>query len=116
MDIGPDYGDMVIATRRADVSYRTKADGWEWYSHFTMLFLGAIGTTIGGAFVIGIAWKFIGWIAAFAVIGLGFWACKHYGTNHSVFDRWRYRTTRAQRRIIERRLSAHTIQRRLQKK
>ena len=105
MDIGPDYGDMVIATRRADVSYRTKADGWEWYSHFTMLFLGVIGTTIGGAFVIGIALKFIGWFIAGVVIGLLFWLCHYYGTDRSVFDRFRYRTTKAQRDRIRRRLS-----------
>jgi hypothetical protein len=99
-----DYGDMVIATKKEDSSYRT-IDGWAIYSCFTMLFLSTIGGIIGATFVIGIAARFIGWIVPIVVIGLGFWACNHYGTNHSILDRWRYRTTKAQRAIILRRLS-----------
>lgn len=104
-DLIPDYSDMVIATRKADASSRTKTDGWEVYSHFTVLFLSVIGIIIGGSFVIGIALLHIGLIIPCAVIGLGFWACHRYGTNRSIFDRFRYRTTKAQRERIRRRLS-----------
>jgi len=100
----PDYGDMVIATKKEDSAYRT-TDGWAVYSCFTMLFLSVIGGTIGAAFVIGIAARFIWWIVPAVVIGLGYWACNYYGTNHSVLDRWRYRATKAQRKVILRRLS-----------
>ena len=100
----PDYGDMVIATKKEDSPYRT-TDGWAVYSCFTMLFLSVIGLIIGATFVIGIGLKFIGWIIPVVVIGLGFWACKYYGTNHSILNKWRYRTTKAHRKIIIRRLS-----------
>lgn len=103
--IGPDYSDMIIATKKTDGDYRTKADGWEVYSHFTILFLAVIGTVLGGTVVIGIIREVIGWLIAGTVIGLGFWACYHYGTSRSVFDRWRYRTTPEQRSKIKRRLS-----------
>lgn len=101
----PDYSDMVIATKKTDENYRAKPDGWEFYSHFTILFLSVIGIIIGGSVVIGIAREFIGWIIAGAVIGLGFWCCHRYGTNRSILDRFRYRTTKAQRDRIRRRLS-----------
>ena len=103
--MGPDYSDMIIATRKTDESYQTKAGGWEVYAHFTVLFLSVIGIAIGTTFVIGIGLKFIGWIIPFGVIGLGFWTCQYYGTNRSIFDRFRYRITTEQRRRIERRLS-----------
>jgi hypothetical protein len=105
MNIGPGYSDVVIATKRTDETYGTKPDGWQVYSYFTKLFLSVIGIIIGATFVIGITLNFIGWIVACAVIGLLLWCCKRYGTNRSVFDRFRYRTTRAQRQIILRRLS-----------
>jgi len=104
-DLIPDYSDMVIATKRTDENYRAKPDGWQVYSYFTKLFLSVIGIIIGATFVIGIILEFIGCITAGAVIGLLLWCCKHYGTNRSVFDRFRYRTTKAQRERIRRRLS-----------
>jgi hypothetical protein len=83
---------------------RTKRDGWEVYSHFTVLFLAVIGIIVGATFVIGIVLKFIGWIVPAVIIGLGFWACCHYRTNRSIYGRFHYRTTAEQRNRIERRL------------
>lgn len=108
----PDYSDMVIATKPDDLPYRT-TDGWAIYSCFTMLFLSSIGIVIGAGILIGIFLQFMGLIITASIIGLMFWLCKHYGTNHSVFDRWRYRTTKSQREHIVHRLSAQTIRRRL---
>jgi len=104
-DLIPDYSDMVIATKKNDENYRAKPDGWEVYSYFTKLFLSVIGIIIGATFVIGIIWEFIGPIVVCGVIGLLLWCCNRYGTNRSVFDRFRYRTTKSQRERIRRRLS-----------
>lgn len=57
--------------------------------------------------------EFIGLIAPVVIIGLAIWACGYYGTNRSLWARFRYRTTKRQRMIIGRRLSEYTIRRRL---
>jgi len=100
VSVGPNYGGIRIKDSLSD-----KPDGWWWYAQLSKLFLGFIGIVIGATFVIGIALKFIGPIVVCGVIGLLLWCCNRYGTNRSVFDRFRYRTTKAQRERIQRRLS-----------
>lgn len=51
------------------------------------------------------AWAHIGLLAPIVIIGTALWACGYYGTNRSILDRFRYRTTAAQRARIRRRLS-----------
>lgn len=99
VSVGPNYGGI------RSVGDLSEPDGWWWYAQLSQLFLAVIGIIIGGSVVIGIAREFIGWIIAGTVIGLGFWCCHRYGTDRSVFDRFRYRTTKAQRSRIRRRLS-----------
>ena len=105
LDLDVDYSDVVIATRATDKIEQDGPTGWAIYSRFTVLFLSAIGTVIGATFVIGILLSLIGWIVSGSVIGLLGWACQRYGTNDSIFDRFRYRTDPIQRAKIARRLS-----------
>lgn len=59
-------------------------------------------------------WAYIGLIIPIVIIGLVFWACGHYGSNHSILAGWRYRLTmRRQRPIPRRRLLGPTLHRRL---
>lgn len=44
-------------------------------------------------------------VGVYGFIGLGLWACGHYGTNRSIVSRFRYRYTKQERLIIKRRLS-----------
>jgi hypothetical protein len=98
-----DYSDLVATTKLSDEAQTTdKPEGGE--TVIIGLIMGVVSFPIivlMGLFV----WHLIGLIIPIAVIGLGFWACGHYGTNDSLTARFRYRTTKRSRAIIERRLS-----------
>jgi len=100
--IGP-YGDMAITTRKSDVDEKT--DNKPGFRHVLIGLILIFPTLWVVAFIGLFTWANIYVIAPLAVIGLCFWACAYYGTNRSIIDRFRYRTTKAQRLIIERRLS-----------
>ncbi|RLC89139.1 MAG: hypothetical protein DRJ03_00875 [Chloroflexi bacterium] len=101
-DLGP-YAETTITTRKTDADKATDNE-----SHFGHLVIGTLllGPALWVVVFMGLfCWKYIGPLSAAGLIGLGFWACGHYGTNRSVLDRFRYRTTKAQRETIQRRLS-----------
>ena len=98
-NIGP-YSETTITTRKSDVT-DNKPGGW-----YVVIALCLIGPAMWTLFFMGLfLWKHIGLIGVSVVIGLGFWACGHYGTNRSILDRYRYRTTPEQRACITRSLS-----------
>ncbi len=101
--MGPcDYSDMVIATRLSDGKGDSKAPGCETVViAWIMLCVSFPIVILMGLFV----WKYIGLIAGSGLIGLGFWACGHYGTNNSLWRRLRYRPTASHCAKIRRRLS-----------
>ncbi len=103
--MGPfdDYGDMRIITRKTDVA--VEADNKPRFASVLIGLLLALPTYWTLCFMGLYLIAHIGVIAPSGIIGLGFWACAYYGTNHSVLDRFRYRTTKIQRAIISRRLS-----------
>lgn len=102
--MGPiDYSDMVISTRLSDGRKATdKPHGGE------TVIIGIIMLVVSFPIIVLMGlyvWHLIGLIIPVGIIGLGLWACGHYGTNDSVLARFRYRTTNRSRAIIERRLS-----------
>lgn len=101
-DIGP-YAGTTITTRKSDVDKETDNE-----PHFGQFVIGLLllGPALWVVAFMGLfCWEYIGPISAAGIIGLGFWACARYGTNRSIFDRFRYRTTAAQKDRIRRRLS-----------
>lgn len=102
-NIGP-YAETTITTRRSDVDKTDNKPGV--FAVLIGLFL--LGPALWVATFMGLfCWAYIGPISATAVIGLLLWACGHYGTNRSILDRFRYRTTEVQRAKIARRLLDH---------
>jgi hypothetical protein len=100
-DMDYDYSDMVIATRLSDGKADGKAPGLETVIiGWIMLCVAFPITILMGLFV----WHHIGPIAAAGIIGLGFWACGHYGTNNSLLRRLRYRSRAKHCAKIRRRL------------
>jgi hypothetical protein len=101
-DIGP-YSETMITTRKTDVEEET--DNKPGFIHIVIGVL-LIGPTCMVLIFMGLFFfKNIGLIVACVILGLCILACGYYGTNKSMFDRYRYRTTKAQREKIERRLS-----------
>lgn len=99
-DIGPYATMTIMTTQKSDVT-DNKPGGW--YVVIALLLLGPAMWTL---FFMGLfLWTHIGLISVVTVIGLCFWACGHYGTNRSILDRFRYRTTPEQRVRVSRRLS-----------
>lgn len=98
-NIGP-YAEMSIMTKKSDQQSSTDNEaGFE--SVLTLLMV--IGPTMLCLWFMGLfVLAHIGPIVAIAIIGTGFWACIHYGTDDSLLDQLRYRITQ---RRIKRRLS-----------
>jgi hypothetical protein len=102
MNIGP-YAETMITTRKADA--KTKPDKEVGFASILIALL-LIGPGTCAAIFIGLfTWAYIGPITMVAVIGLAIMTCGYYGTNNSILDRFRYRTSAADRRRIARRLS-----------
>jgi len=88
--MGP-YGEIVIATRDDEAEVEINDRGWHIYGQLVMLLYCFIGFFSGVTVIVYLTWNHIGLIIGVAIIGLGFWTCQHYGTNNSLFDRFRYR-------------------------
>lgn len=101
-NIGP-YAETTITTRESDVEPETDNK-----PGILSLIIGVciLGPCICIFVFMGLyIWAHIGPITVCVVIGLGLWACGHYGTERSILDRFRYRTTKSQRTKMARRLS-----------
>lgn len=101
--MGPcDYSDLIASGKISDAESDKQAPGGETVIIAWIMSCVAFPTIV-----------FMGlWVKAyclpiiiFGFIGLGFWACGHYGTKNSLVARLRYRTTKRERLIIARRLS-----------
>jgi len=104
------YAETIIATREHEAELETEDHGWYIYGQLVVLLYCFIGFFLTTAYIVYFTWDYIGLIVAGFVIGLGFAACRYYGTNRSILDRFRYRTvtvvlTDKQRTRIKRRLS-----------
>lgn len=106
MSIGP-YAEMSIITQKSDVE-ETATDNTVAGVARVIIALLLFGPAVCILFFMGLfICAHIGPIAPAAIIGLAIWACGHYGTNNSILDRFRYRTTPAQRaeRLADARVS-----------
>lgn len=101
-DIGP-YAEMTITTRKSDV--QVAPDNVPGFRHVLIGLLLTFPALWVIAFMGLFLWANVATIAASGIIGLCFWFCAYYGTKHGIIDRFRYRTTEAQRATIKRRLS-----------
>lgn len=99
--MGP-YAEMSIITRKTDGDETDNKPG----VLYGLIGLCLLGPALWVVSLMGLfCWAYIGLLAPAVVIGLLIWACGRYGTNNSIIDRFRYRTTRGQRAKIARRLS-----------
>lgn len=104
IDIGP-FAETMITTRESDVDETTDNKNSGSMIH-VIITLFIIGPAMWFLIFMGLfTWAYIGLIIPITIIGLAIWACGYYGTNNSIIDKIRYRTTKAQRAIIKRRLS-----------
>jgi len=102
-DLEADYGDVVIATREADGSYRNRFNGWFIFAQSEVLLFCFIGAYVSGSFLLYFLFPYIGLLVALALIGLGYLSCYRYGTNNRLFC-YRKKLTKAQLERIQQRL------------
>ena len=101
--MGP-YTGTTITTRKTDVTTEKTDNKPSACSVLIGLIL--LGPALWVVAFMGLfCWTHIGLISVVGIIGLTFWACGHFGTDNSILDRFRYRTTPDQRSRIDRRLS-----------
>lgn len=100
------FGDLFSQImRKSDVAKGEPDNNEAHFGHFVIGLL-LVAPTLWVVVFMGLfAWAHIGLLAPIVIIGTALWACGYYGTNRSILDRFRYRTTAAQRARIRRRLS-----------